>query len=89
MAKLSFGLNKAQKLFVSKGKEVMEIIYSKTGDGQDRTTFHNDDGTIREVTDCKDGGTTVVDTDQAGNKSSGPGVAGLTGSHAGVVRTNP
>lgn len=71
-----------------KGESVMKVVYSKTGDGQDRTTFHNDDGTIREVTDRKDGGITVTDTDQLGKRESGDGATGITGSHANVSRIN-
>lgn len=66
----------------------MKVTYSKAGDGQARTTFHNDDGTTREVTDRKDGGVTVTDTNQLGKSVSGDGASGITGSHASVVRIN-
>ncbi len=64
----------------------MKVTHSVAGDGQHRTTYSYDDGTTREVTDRKDGGITVTDTDSVGNRVSGDGVAGWTGSHASVVR---
>lgn len=64
----------------------MKVKYSKTGSGQHRTTYHNNDGTKRIVTDRKSGGTTVTDIDQLGRRTSGRGVSGNTGSHNGTVR---
>ncbi len=46
---------------------------SKTGDGQTRTTFTYKDGSTRDVTEVKGGGTTVTDTDSSGNQKTGKG----------------
>lgn len=62
--------------------------WSKTGDGQDRVTINNKDGSSRDITRTKDGGIVVTDTSSSGKQVTGDGATGISGSLTGATRIN-
>jgi hypothetical protein len=62
--------------------------WSKTGDGQDRVTINNKDGSTRDVTKTKDGSLVVTDTSSSGKQVTGDGAPGFFGSMTGATRLN-